>query len=267
MKAGLWALGLILITNTTVWADDDDDARAARWQELKHTMFGDRAVTEGTGTIELEAPTRALDAAVVPITVTLPGPEKVSSLYLMVDGNPSPLAVTFHFGPDTQSHVIKARIRVDQYTMVHAVAETEDGHLYASGRFVKAAGGCSAPSLKDPQQAMARLGQMRLHIEDNAPVVDGKVVQAQLLISHPNSNGMQVDQLSHNFIPARFIQDLDVHYGKKLIFTADTDISLSEDPAITFQFTPSGSGPLSVEVHDSTKAVFKQSFELLPAKG
>ena len=89
----------------------------------------------------------------------------------------------------------------------------------------------------------------------------------QVLISHPNNNGMQVDQLSHNFIPARFIQDLQVHYGNALLFDADTDISLSEDPAITFQFIPHGSGALRVEVLDSTKAVFQQSFELSAAKG
>ena len=267
MRVLAWALSLVLAGHAAAWADEDDDARIARWQELKHTVFGDRAVTEGTATVTLEAPNRALDAAVVPITVTLPGLEKVKSLYIMVDGNPSPLAVTFHFGPDMESRVIKTRIRVDQYTLVHAVAETEDGHLFAAGHVVKAAGGCSAPSLKDPQQALARLGQMRLHVEDNAPIVDGKVVQAQLLISHPNNNGMQVDQLSHNFIPARFIQDLQVHYGDALLFDADTDISLSEDPAITFQFTPHGSGALRVEVLDSTRAVFKQSFDLSPAKG
>lgn len=266
MKA-IWALSLITLAALPVRAEEDDAARAARWQDLKHAVFGDRAVSEGAGVITLDAPVRALDAAVVPITVTLAGSDKVKALYIMVDGNPSPLAVTFHFGPTAEAHVLKTRVRVDQYTLMHAVAETEDGHLFAAQRFVKAAGGCSAPSLKDSKQALARLGQMRLHVENNATIVEGHPATAQLLISHPNNNGMQVDQLSHNFIPARFIQDVKVHYGDSLVFTADTDISLSEDPAITFSFVPQGQGPLDVEVLDSTRALFKHSFDLLAAKG
>jgi len=42
---------------------------------------------------------------------------------------------------------------------------------------------------------------------------------------------------------------------------------LSEDPAITFDFVPRGPGPLGVEVRDSTKAVFRHSFDLVAAKG
>ena len=267
MKAITWVLGLSLLAAMPARAEEDDAARVARWGELKHAVFGDRAVSDGAGVILLDAPTRALDASVVPNTVTLPGPEKVRALYIMVDGNPSPLAVTFHFGPAAAAHVLKTRVRVDQYTLMHAVAETEDGRLFGAERFVKAAGGCSAPSLKDPQQALARIGQMRLHVEDNAAVEDGRPAIAQLLISHPNNNGMQVDQLSHNFVPARFIQDMQVRYGDTLVFSADTDISLSEDPAITFDFVPRGPGPLGVEVRDSTKAVFRHSFDLVAAKG
>ena len=42
--------------------------------------------------------------------------------------------------------MIETRVRVDQYTNVHAVAETADGKLFVSTVFVKAAGGCSAPT-------------------------------------------------------------------------------------------------------------------------
>ena len=42
------------------------------------------------------------------------------------------------------------------------MAETSDGQLYVVERFVKAAGGCSAPALKDKEVAMARLGKMQL---------------------------------------------------------------------------------------------------------
>jgi sulfur-oxidizing protein SoxY len=270
MKALFLACGIAALATLPVHAEEDAATRAERWQDLKHAVFGNRSVADGAEVIGLDAPARAQDAALVPITVTLPNPEgaqpadKITALYVIVDGNPSPLAGTFHFGPEADPHTVKLRVRVDQYTLMHAVAETADGRLFAAERFVKAAGGCSSPSLKDPQVAMSRLGQMRVRLLRNMPPVAGKTTVAELLISHPNNNGMQVDQLTHNFIPARFIQDVDVRYGDQLVFKLDADISLSEDPVITFGFMPAGAGPLHVEMQDSTRAVFRQDFPLTP---
>ncbi|MBV8916074.1 MAG: quinoprotein dehydrogenase-associated SoxYZ-like carrier, partial [Acetobacteraceae bacterium] len=250
-------------------AEEDQAARAARWQDLKQAVFGDRPVAEGTGVVALEAPARALDAATVPISILLPGggggpaSGKVVAVWLVVDGNPSPLAGTFRFGPAADPRSLKTRVRVDQYTLIHAVAETADGRLFSAERFVKAAGGCSAPSSKDPKLAMSRLGQMRVRLEGEDPPAEGSVVTANLLISHPNNNGMQVDQLTHNFIPPRYIQDITVRYGNELVLTVDADISLSEDPVITFGLRLNGAGPLRVDVQDSTQASFHQEFALL----
>ncbi len=274
MRAAAVALGLALCTALPAWAEEDPAARAERWADLKHAVFGDRAVTDGTGVITLDAPARALDAALVPISVSLSagggaGPGRVKAIWLLVDGNPSPLAGTFRFGPAADPRSLKTRVRVDQYTLVHAVAETEDGRLFASERYVKAAGGCSAPSSKDPQVAMSRLGQMRLRLDGEAAAHDGEPAVAQLLISHPNNNGMQVDQLSHNFVPPRYIQDVSVRYGDAMVLSVEADISLSEDPVITFGFVPQGPGPMRVDVLDSTRARFHQEFPLgiSPPKG
>jgi len=267
MKAVAVALGLTLCTAPPAWSEEDPEARTARWTDLKHAVFGDRAVTDGTGVIALDAPARALDAAVVPVSISLSagggtGASKVKAVWLLVDGNPSPLAGTFKFGPAADPRSLKTRVRVDQYTLVHAVAETEDGRLFASERYVKAAGGCSAPSTKDPQLAMSRLGQMRLRLDGEAPLHGGEPATAQLLISHPNNNGMQVDQLTHNFVPPRYIQDVAVRYGDAMVLSVDADISLSEDPVITFSFIPQGPGPMRVDVMDSTQARFHQEFPL-----
>ena len=260
MKHAWMALGLLALTSASALAEESEAERLERWTDLQHAVFGNRAVEDGAGIIALDAPVRALDAALVPITVSLTGPAHIKALYLMVDGNPSPLAGTFHFGPAADAHTIRTRVRVEQYTLMHAVAETDDGHLYAAERFVKAAGGCSAPMGKNAQLAMSRLGQMRFHMEADPKPAPGQPAMAQLLISHPNNNGMQVDQINHTFVPARYVQDVKVSTGDKAVFTLDADISLSEDPAITFGFLPDG--PVSVVVVDSTQAVFKQSFDV-----
>ena len=246
-------------------AEESDAERQARWQDLRHAVFGDRTVENGAGTITLDAPSRALDAALVPITIDLVGTAKVKAVYLMIDENPSPLAGTFHFGPAADTRELRTRVRVDAYTLMHAVAETEDGRLFMAETFVKAAGGCSAPSTKDQKLALERLGQMRLKPvgEASASKADDAV---QLLISHPNFNGMQMDQVTRNYTPARFIQDVKVTRGDALVFDLEADISLSEDPAITFGVMDKSSTPITVEVHDSANATFKQSFDV-PKRG
>jgi len=255
------AFALLLLFAQPGRAQSETDAdRAARWQDLKHAVFGDRAMQDGAGVIALEAPERALDASLVPITVTLTGSDQVKSLAILIDNNPSPLAANFHFGPAADPHVLKTRVRVDAYTLIHAVAETTDGRLFVAERFVKAAGGCSAPSTKDPKLALERIGQMRLRVADPQPGDTGAT--ATLLVSHPNANGMQMDQLTRHYTPARFIQDIKVSYGGALVFDLDADISLSEDPAITFGFLRHDANSLTVDVLDSSQARFRHRFDV-----
>jgi sulfur-oxidizing protein SoxY len=213
---------------------------------------------DGPDVIALEAP------ALVPITVTLNGPEQVISIAILIDGNPSPLAATFHFGPAADPHVLKTLVRVDRYTLIHAVAETADHRLFVAEHFIKAAGGCSAPPTQDAKLAQAQLGQIHVRVDDQPE--RGGAATAQLLISHPNANGMQMDQLTRQYTPARFIQDIKVSYGGALVFDVDADISLSENPAITFGFLRHGPSSLTVDVLDSTNARFSRSFDV-PAGG
>jgi|HubBroStandDraft_1064217.scaffolds.fasta_scaffold01761_7 sulfur-oxidizing protein SoxY len=255
----------VLAATAAARAGEDDGDRRARWSDLRHAVFGDRSLEDGAGIITLDAPPRALDAALVPITIDLPGPAKIQTLYVIIDENPSPLAGTFHFGPAADPRELRTRVRVDAYTLMHAVAETEDGRLFVAEKFVKAAGGCSAPSTKDAKLALERLGQMKLKQVGEGPPGQGTGL-VQLLISHPNFNGMQMDQLTRNYTPARFIQDVKVTRGDALVFDLAADISLSEDPAITFAVADKSPVPITVEVHDSADATFTQSFEV-PGNG
>ena len=194
MRQIIWLAALALLAVAPAHAEEDDATREARWQDLRHAIFGDRTVEAGIGVITLDAPPRALDAATVPVTIGLPGTDKIKAVYITIDANPSPLAATFHFGPAVDTHELRTRVRVDAYTLMHAVAETEDGRLFATERFIKASGGCSAPGSKDPALALERLGEMKLK-----RVGDASAETMQLLISHPNYNGMQMDQLTRNY--------------------------------------------------------------------
>jgi len=241
-------------------AAQDAVERAARWKDLQHEIFGARAVQDGAGVIAINAPEHALDAALVPVTLTMKAARPIKGVYLVIDNNPAPLASHFTFGPRADPRTLKLRVRVNMYTYMHAVAETSDGKLFVAQQFIKTSGGCSAPVGSDDATAMKEMGLMKLHLLGSfAP---GKPVQAQLMIRHPNFNGMQMDQISRNFTPPRFIRTIDASYDGATVFHLDSDISLSTDPVITFGFVPDRKGSLQLVVRDSKDTSFKHSFDV-----
>ncbi|WP_049974033.1 quinoprotein dehydrogenase-associated SoxYZ-like carrier [Azospirillum sp. B4] len=259
MKSRLYALALLATLAAPVAWAEDPAADAARWNDLRQALFANQALTPAKGQIALDAPDRAMDAALVPVTLTLDATLPVKTVYLVVDNNPSPLVGTFRFGPAAVPSQLKTRIRVDAYTHMHAIAETTDGRWFVTERYIKAAGGCSAPATKDAQLAMERLGQMRLKTVSDGPAgLPQGAVTVQLLVSHPNYNGMQMNQVTRHYTPARYIRDVTVKSGEALVFQLEADISLSEDPAFTFSYRPQG--PLAVTVRDSTDATFSHTF-------
>jgi sulfur-oxidizing protein SoxY len=181
-------------------------------------------------------------------------------VYLVIDGNPSPLAAHFTFGPKADPHALKLRVRVDQYTNMHAIAESQDGQLFVATKFVKASGGCSAPAGGDDATALQDLGRMKLRLVGNfAP---GKPDQAVLMVRHPNFNGMQMNQITRYYTPPRFIRTIDATYEGSSIFHLDSDISMSTDPVITFGFVPQAKGQMKIVVRDSKDATFDHSFDV-----
>lgn len=241
-------------------ASDQSAARAQRWHALSQTIFGQLPLHSGAGIVSLDAPYRALDAALVPVTITLAQGQKVKSVTLVIDANPAPLAARITFGPAAAPHELRLRVRVNDYTDMQAVAETADGTLYMTQRFVKASGGCSAPVGESDAAALAGIGRMKFRLL--APFIAGQPVEGQLMILHPNFNGMQMNQLTRLYTPARFIDRLDITYNDTLVLHMDADISLSTNPAITFGFVPHGPGTLKVVAHDSQGSVFRHSFAL-----
>ena len=236
---------------------DDQPHSEATWDMIRPAVFQDRAI-DGEPIVDLGAPTRAEDAALVPIDIHIKVPQgdqrSVKTLTLVVDENPSPQVATFTFGPDRKAFDLSTRVRVNSYSYVRAIAETSDGKLHMTKAFVKAAGGCSAPAVKDPAEAKADLGKMRFRIFTNT----GKV-EAQLQIRHPNYSGMQMDQISHLYTPAWFVQTLSIVQGNVLLFAMEGGISMSEDPTFRFSYAPNDQ-PIHVTAKDTEGNVFEQDF-------
>ena len=254
-------VALVLSLVAPVWADGEDESR---WNVLREMLFQDRPILDGAEILALDAPYRAHDAAVVPISIEPAFPQTterhIKTVTLLIDENPLPVAGRFHFTPASGRAALSTRVRVNAYTNIRAIAETNDGTLYMTKRYVKASGGCSAPAGKDPDAALARLGKMKLRQSD--ALVLGEPNLAQVLVSHPNHTGMQMDQITHHYVPPHFVNSIEVRYGDEPVLTVESDISLSEDPSIHFYYTPDEPGELSVKVTDSKDQVFSRSWQV-----
>lgn len=263
------AIALLVSFVAAAGAPRADQADEAQWAELKEMVFGDRRILDGDGIIALEAPDRAYDAAIVPVTIRALIPQAedrhVRTITLLIDKNPVPVAAVFHMTPDTGVATISTRIRINEYTNVRAVAETSDGMLFQAVRFVKAAGGCSAPAMKDQEAALARLGRMKLRYDGDSPA--GQPAEAQFMISHPNYSGLQMNQLTRHYIPAHYVENIRISYGDRTLMTVEGDISLSENPTIGFHYVPHGPGEIAVEAVDTEGNVFSRSWPVAPRTG
>jgi sulfur-oxidizing protein SoxY len=233
------------------------------WPDLVTNVFDGRVMEDGAGVIALEAPYRAEDAAIVPMTIRseLPAgsPLRIEKITLVIDNNPSPVAAEFSFGDGGTVHAIETRLRVDAYTKVHAVAAASDGKLYMAEAFVKASGGCSSPGLKNA--AIADIGEMKFRRFAAGPA--SGAADAQIMIRHPNNSGLQRDPIHNYYIPAFFVQDLALKVGDKLLMRVEGGISISENPTFRL-FYSADDLPVAAEAVDTRGNVYQGAW---PAGG
>jgi sulfur-oxidizing protein SoxY len=232
------------------------------WPGLVQDIFKNRAMNDGAGVVAIEMPYRAEDAAIVPVTlraVLPPGDtRRILAITLVIDQNPAPMAARFELGPDASVSEISTRVRVNNYTDVHAVAELSDGQLYVTKTFVKASGGCSAPAAKNLEEAKGKLGQIRFRqFARSGEGPSSGAREAQIMIGHPNNSGLQMDQVTQLYVPAFFINELHVWQDDSLVLSMEGGISISEDPNIRFTYIPNGAKRIRVEAKDTEGHVFQ----------
>jgi sulfur-oxidizing protein SoxY len=264
-------LRLICIASLLVAASGARIASAATpeaydpWPGLVQDIFNNRPMSDGAEIIGIEMPYRAEDAAIVPVTLRTklsPADERrVVSITLVIDQNPAPMAAKFELGKDAKVSEISTRVRVNNYTDVHAVAELSDGRLYVVKTYVKASGGCSAPAAKNPDEANNRIGRMRYRQfahPEQGPTSGAR--DAQIMIGHPNNSGLQMDQVTQLYIPAFFINELHLWQDDSPVLSMEGGISISEDPNIRFTYVSNGAKHFRAEAKDTQGHLFQHEW-------
>lgn len=253
------AAALLAVLGGPVLADDNPLQPSPAWDDMREGVIGTNAEPPiDPAILDLQAPVRAENPALVPIRLTQPpGSPRITKLALVIDQNPAPVAGEFTFGPATAPLDFELRVRVDAYSDVRAIATLEDGRQVMAGRFVKASGGCAAPA-GSGAEAHAGLGEMRFRAE---PL--GDRAMGTLMIRHPNFSGLQRDQVTLLNIPAEFVQTVALKQGDALLMTMEGGISISENPVFRLGYRPDGQ-PITAHAEDTEGRVFDQTF---PAAG
>jgi predicted secreted protein len=140
-------------TNTYAWAqaglsglplpDEAVDATLKR-------LFGNRSFQRGDDKIKVELPQIAEDGGNVAITIdsSLPvsGAAHVNHIYIISDKNRRPMIAKFSFTPESGKALVATQIRLATSTDVRAIAEMNDGTLYAVSKPVRVTiSGCDLP--------------------------------------------------------------------------------------------------------------------------
>lgn len=259
------AAGILLLGAGGLSAEESE-----AWRLLKPGLFGDREIKDGSGLLKIDGPTRAQDAGMVPIdleALTPQGADRyIETITLVVDNNPQPVAAVFHMTPENGLASIATRIRINQYSDVRAIAETNTGELFMASRYIKASGGCSAPASKNEEQSIAQMGKMLMRqgsiksATGGSATQDHPIVEARLHIRHPSHSGMQQSLEGNFIIPEHFLKTIEVRRGDRPVMTIEGSIALSEDPMFKFDVRAKPGDELAVTARDSNDHVFARAW-------
>jgi sulfur-oxidizing protein SoxY len=242
-------------------------AQDPSWPDLRDELYGSRFLATSDQVIHLDAPYRTDNDARTNVSVRLAAPsdQTLKSVALILDENPMPVSAQFDFTQPLTEFDFTVTMRINGPTPVHAVAELENGQLFMAEGFVKTSGqgACSAPPGTDPEEALATLGQMELALssrKDTASLVSSitsgnpRDLNLDIDIKHPSHSGMQMDQISLLYIPARYIEKLELKLNGMPFSTMTGSISLSENPKVTLS-VPSGTKRVKAILTDTDGTV------------
>lgn len=263
LRAVAFAIGLAMPILSTGMAS----AFEPSWPDLRASLYGDMFLGTATDVIELDAPYRTNDDArtVIAARIAAPDGQLLDGVTLILDENPMPVSAVFEFSDPIRAFDFSATLRINGPTPLHVVVRLENGQLFMAEGFVKTSGqgACAAPPGTDPEEALATLGNMNLTIlrKSGAADIAARATSEEQLdldlevdISHPSHSGMQMDQISLLYLPARYVETLEIELNGGPFATMTGSISLSENPQVTLS-VPAGTRHVRATLTDTDGAV------------
>jgi sulfur-oxidizing protein SoxY len=233
------------------------------WEENLVKAFNGKEINENQAdaVVELKAPFRSEDPAVVPVSIHSKIPQTpdryIKKLHIYLDKNPLPLVGVFEFTPESGKADLAMRIRVDSNTYFRVVTEMNNGDLLMSKSFIRSLGGCSEPLGASVDESLKRMGKMKMNTVGDVTLGEPNLMQ--LKISHPNITGLGASQRTGVKPPPHFVREIIVSYDDKMVMKAELTFAISQDPSFRFFFTPDKEGDMIVVAVDTKNNEFKST--------
>ena len=116
------------------------------------------------------------------------------------------------------------------------------------------------PAGKALAERLAGMGQIKWRID---AVADYGPATVQLMVRHPNNSGLAMDQLTRLYDPPHYVRSVRVTRQEELVFSADVDFSISENPSFRFGVKPGFDTDLRAVVTDSNDLTFESLSSVL----
>ena len=251
---------LTVFSSTYLSALELDDPRQIDsenfWKnKIKPSFFSDKTIIQNNenALIKINAPQKAEDAAIVPISIKIDNKNisPVKTLYIFIDKNPSPLVGILGFPIANNKTDIAMRVRVNDFSFIRVIAETMNGKYYMDKSFVKAAGGCSAPA---GIGSVESIGKMKTRLMGKLALSKPNLLQ--LKIRHPNYSGLETPLPGKEKPEPYYINNLKARLDGKLILDWKLTFSVSSNPGFRFYISPEKEGILEIEATDTKNNVF-----------
>lgn len=247
--------------------DDLQKQSDQAWESIRVATFKDRVINAdpADAVVELKAPYRAEDPAVVPVSIhskIMQTEERyIKKLHIYLDKNPLPLVGVFEFIPASGKADLAMRIRVNDNTFFRVVTEMNNGDLLMSKSFIKSLGGCSEPLGASVDESLKYMGKMK--IKNVGGIKTGEASLMQIKIMHPNITGLGASQRTGVKPPPHFIKKLEISYGGETIVNAILTFAISQDPSFRFFFLPKETTDMIVKAVDTNNNEFQSTYTVV----
>lgn len=235
------------------------------WRDAEHAIraFFGNADFSPDG-IEIDLPQHADAGNSVPLTVRLDSPmteeDHPRVLHIVVDGNPTPHALSVWLPPAAGRAEFSTRIRLETSQTVTAVAQMSDGrHLRADRRITVSFGACGQIGTGTDDDVRGFQPVPRVSVPATAR--RGEIIPIRALISHPMETGMRRDS-TLGWVRQRIISRFGCLYNGREVFRARPYPAIATNPYFAFFARAEESGVFEFSWYDTLDMTFTARAEI-----
>jgi len=229
------------------------------WRNAEHAIraFFGTATFDHVG-IAIDLPQHADAGHSVPITVRIDSAMTTEDhprvVHLVMDGNPTPHALSVWFTPEAGRAEFSTRLRLETSQKVTAVAQMSDGrHLRADRNITVSFGACGQIGSGSDDDVRAFQPVPRVSVPATAR--RGEIIPIRALISHPMETGMRRDA-TLGWIRQRIISRFGCVYNGREIFRARPYPAVATNPYFAFFARAEESGEFAFSWYDTFDMTF-----------